>query len=301
MSAPEGIPSQTATDGRRTSPSRRDLIVGAIGTGVASSGFAMSVRPVSAATIQTDSTGLDANEIQIPTHAGHIAGYRAAPKVHGGRLPVLLVVHEIFGVHEHIKDVCRRLAKQGYFAIAPELFVREGDVSKLTDVADVRQIVAKVPDAQVLSDLDATVAFAKASGAVDAARLGVTGFCWGGRITWLYAAHSPRVKAAVAWYGRLQGDRDPLHPRHPVDVVGELHAPVLGLYGGEDPSIPDAQVSEMRRALGSGAPAAQRSEIKVYPQAGHAFFADYRPSYRADAAEDGWKRMLAWLKANGAG
>jgi carboxymethylenebutenolidase len=272
------------------------LLVGAIG-----SGFAMSVRPVAAGTLHTDATGIDAEEIRIRTGAGDIPGYRAMPKGHGGRLPLLLVVHEIFGVHEHIKDVCRRLAKQGYFAIAPELFVRQGDVSKLTDFNDIRKIVALVPDAQVLADLDATVGFAKSSGAADVARLGITGFCWGGRITWLYAAHSPSLKSAVAWYGRLDGDREPLHPRHPIDVAGTLHTPVLGLYGGEDQSIPEAQVTAMRRALASGPAAAQRSEIKVYPQAGHAFFADYRPSYRADAAEDGWKRMLGWLRAHGVG
>jgi carboxymethylenebutenolidase len=261
----------------------------------------MSVRPVSAGTLHTDATGLDAEDVRIPTGTGDIPGYRAVPKGHGGRLPLLLVVHEIFGVHEHIKDVCRRLAKQGYFAIAPELFVRQGDVSKLTDFNDIRKIVAQVSDAQVLADLDSTVGFARSSGAADVARLGITGFCWGGRIAWLYAAHSPALKSAVAWYGRLDGDREPLHPRHPVDVAAGLHAPVLGLYGGQDQSIPEAQVTAMRRALASGPVAAQRSEIKVYPQAGHAFFADYRPSYRADAAEDGWKRMLVWLRAHGVG
>jgi carboxymethylenebutenolidase len=288
--------SEVSRSSPSSSPSRRELIVGAIG-----SGFAMSVRPVSAGTLHTDATGLDAEDVRIPTGTGDIPGYRAVPKGHGGRLPLLLVVHEIFGVHEHIKDVCRRLAKQGYLAIAPELFVRQGDVSKLTDFNDIRKIVAQVSDAQVLADLDSTVGFAKSSGAADVARLGITGFCWGGRIAWLYAAHSPTLKSAVAWYGRLDGDREPLHPRHPVDVAAALHAPVLGLYGGQDQSIPEAQVAAMRRALASGPVAAQRSEIKVFPQAGHAFFADYRPSYRADAAEDGWKRMLGWLRAHGVG
>jgi carboxymethylenebutenolidase len=277
-------------------PSRREVIVGAVGTG-----FALAVRPVSAATIHTDSNGLDAEDIRIATSSGDIPGYRAAPKSHGGRLPVLIVVHEIFGVHEHIKDVCRRLAKQGYFAVAPELFARQGDVSKLTDIKDIQKIVAQVPDGQVLSDLDATVSWAKSTGAADVARLGITGFCWGGRVVWLYAAQNRSLKAGVAWYGRLVGDRDPLHPRHPVDVAGELHAPVLGLYGGEDQSILPAHVDQMKAALAAGSKAAQKSEIKVYPQAGHAFFADYRPSYRADAAEDGWKRMLGWLKVHGVG
>jgi carboxymethylenebutenolidase len=279
-------------------PSRRQVIVAALG-----SGFALAVRPVSAQTIATSAEGLDAGEVKIPTTSGEIPAYRALPRGRAKKLPVVLVVHEIFGVHEHIRDVCRRLARQGYLAIAPELFARQGDVSKLTDMKDIREIVGKAPDAQVLSDLDATWTWAQGAHAGqpkgDPTRLGITGFCWGGRITWLYAAHNPALKAAVAWYGRLIGDKSDLHPHHPIDVAPALKAPVLGLYGGEDQGIPVATVSDMQKALAGGGAPSKRSEIKVYPQAGHAFFADYRPSYRKDAAEDGWTKMLAWFKANG--
>ncbi|HET6222044.1 MAG TPA: dienelactone hydrolase family protein, partial [Dongiaceae bacterium] len=199
--------------------------------------FAASVRPVTAETITTDTAGLNAGDVAISVKDGTIPGYRAMPEA-GSKLPVILVVQEIFGVHEHIKDVCRRLAKLGYLAIAPELCHRQGDVSKLESIDEIRLIAAKAPDAQVLADLDAAVAWAAASGAADTARLGITGFCWGGRITWLYAAHNPRLKAGVAWYGRLVGDKTPLQPRYPVDVAAELKAPVLGLYGGADQSIP---------------------------------------------------------------
>lgn len=262
------------------------------------SGFALAVRPVPAETITTSAEGLDAEEIKIPTSAGEIPAYRAMPKGKK-KLPAILVVHEIFGVHEHIKDVCRRLAKQGYFAIAPELFAREGDVTKLSDMNAIREIVGKAPDAQVISDLDATWAVAKASGHVDPGKLGITGFCWGGRITWLYAAHNPSLKAGVAWYGRIVGDKSDLHPKHPIDVAAALKAPVLGLYGAEDPSIPVATVDEMKKALAAGDAAARHSDIHVYPNAGHAFFADYRPQYRKEAADDGWKRLLGWMKTNG--
>jgi carboxymethylenebutenolidase len=257
--------------------------------------FATSVRPVTAETITTDTAGLSAGEVAIPVKDGTIPGYRAMPEA-GSKLPVILVVQEIFGVHEHIKDVCRRLAKLGYLAIAPELYHRQGDVSKPESIDEIRLIVAKVPDAQVLADLDAAVAWAAASGAADTARLGITGFCWGGRITWLYAAHNPRLKAGVAWYGRLVGDKTPLQPRYPVDVAAELKAPVLGLYGGADQGIPLDTVERMRAAL----PFAKvPAEIEVYPDTPHAFYADYRPSYRKAAAEDGWQRMLAWFRRYG--
>jgi len=282
-----------------SSPSRRQVMAAALGTG-----FAMAVRPVSAETILTSADGLDAADIKIPTSAGEIPGYRAMPKGKK-KLPVILVVHEIFGLHEHIKDVCRRLAKQGYFAIAPELFIRQGDTTKLTDMAAIRDIVGKTPDAQVISDLDATWAVAKGSGHADSGKVGITGFCWGGRIVWLYAAHNPSnaskapVTAGVAFYGRIVGDKNDLHPTHPIDVAASLKAPVLGLYGAEDQAIPVATVDEMKKALAGGSAAARHSEIHVYPNAGHAFFADYRPTYRKEAAEDGWKRLLAWMKANG--
>jgi carboxymethylenebutenolidase len=273
-----------------------------IGAGVAGAGFALAVRPISAATITTPADGLDAGDIQIPGAGGPISGYRAGPpKRKGkGRPPIVLVVHEIFGVHEHIRDVCRRVAKLGAIAVAPDLFARQGDVGKIADTKEiVAKVVSKVPDAQVMSDLDATVAWAKGAGGGDGARVGITGFCWGGRITWLYAAHSPALKAGVAWYGRLVGDRDALHPRQPIDVAAAIKAPVLGLYGGQDQGIPVASVEEMRKALATGGAPARQSQIQVYPDAGHAFFADYRPSYRAEAAADGWTRLVAWLGANG--
>jgi carboxymethylenebutenolidase len=270
-------------------PSRRQVVVTALG-----SGFALAVQPVTAATITTDDAGLLAGEIRIPSGDTQLPGYRAQPKK-GKGAPVVLVVQEIFGVHEHIKDVCRRLAKLGYLAIAPELYARQGDVSKM-ELKDIREkVVSKVPDAQVMGDLDATVEWAKKAGG-NVAKLGMTGFCWGGRITWLYAAHSPRLKAGVAWYGRLTGDRTPLQPKFPVDVAGDLKAPVLGLYGGKDQGIPLESVEAMRKAL---ADAKKKAEIKVYPEAGHAFLADYRPSFVKEAAEDGWKQMLAWLERYG--
>ncbi len=279
------------------SPSRREVIVGAVGTG-----FALAVQPVSATAVRTPAEGLDAGDIEIPTATGGIPGYRAVADKRRGKAPVVLVVHEIFGVHEHIKDVCRRLAKQGYFAIAPELFARQGDVSKIADFKEIAsKVLSKIPDAQVMSDLDATVAWAAGSGVADAGRLGITGFCWGGRVVWLYAAHSRALRAGVAWYGRLVGDKDALRPRHPIDVAAALEAPVLGLYGGQDQAIPLAGVEQMRAALAAGGAAAKRSQIRVYPDAGHAFFADYRPSYRAADAADGWTRLLAWMKTNGVG
>jgi carboxymethylenebutenolidase len=259
-------------------------------------GFALVVRPVSAQTITTDTRGLIAGEIKIPTADGQIPAYRAMPAT-GGPFPVVLVVQEVFGVHEHIKDICRRFAKLGYFAIAPELFARQGDVSGISEIKEIfAKVVSRVPDAQVMADLDAAVAWAKAGGKGNVAKLGITGFCWGGRIVWLYAAHNPQVKAGVAWYGRLTGNRTDLQPKYPVDVAGALKAPALGLYGGDDPGIPLETVEEMRKALkAAGSP----SEIIVYPGAPHAFYADYRPSYRREPAEDGWKRLQGWFKTHG--
>jgi carboxymethylenebutenolidase len=259
-------------------------------------GFALAVRPVAAETvIHTDSAGLVAGEVGISTDDGTLPAYRAAP-AGGGRHPVILVVQEIFGVHEHIRDVTRRLAKLGYLAIAPELYFRQGDVSRLESIdAILAQVVSKVPDAQVLADLDAAVAWAGRNGG-DLERLGITGFCWGGRIVWLYAAHQPRLKAGVAWYGRLAGPHTELNPKFPVDVAGELKAPVLGLYGGQDQSIPLDTVEQMQKALQE---AGDSSRIQVYPDAPHAFHADYRPSYRKEAAEDGWRRLRAWFSEHG--
>jgi carboxymethylenebutenolidase len=259
-------------------------------------GFALSVQPVSAQTIATDTQGLEAGEVKIPVSDGEIPAYRALP-ANGGPFPVVLVVQEIFGVHEHIKDICRRLAKLGYLAVAPELYARQGDVSKITDFREIfSKVVSKVPDKQVMSDLDATVAWAKGTGKGDVAKLAITGYCWGGRVVWLYSAHNPSVKAGVAWYGRLVGDADELHPKHPIDVAGAIKAPILGLYGEADTGIPVASVEKMRAAIKE---AGTTAEIILYPETPHAFFADYRPSYRKEQAEDGWKRMLGWLKKYG--
>jgi carboxymethylenebutenolidase len=280
-------------NGRAGDLSRRQVLVTAL-----SSGFALAAQPVAAQTISTSSDGLEVGAVQIPTSFGEIPAYRAFPK-QGKQHALVLVVQEIFGVHEHMRDVCRRLARRGYFAVAPELFARQGDVSKLSDIAEIRKIVALVPDAQVLSDLDACVAWASGTGRADASKLGITGFCWGGRITWLYAAHNPTLRAGVAWYGRVTGDKNHYTPQHPLDIAKQLTTPVLGLYGEEDQGIPVASVKEMEAALKDGSSAARRSQIKLYPQAGHAFFADYRPTYRKGPAEDGWKRMLGWFAANG--
>jgi carboxymethylenebutenolidase len=263
--------------------------------GVAASGFALAVRPISAQTIITDAKGLIEGEVELPTGDRPIPAYRALPQT-GGPFPVVLVVQEIFGVHEHIRDVCRRLAKIGYFALAPALFARQGDVSGMSDIQRiVKEVVSQVPDAQVMSDLDAALGWCRSQGRADAETVGITGFCWGGRIVWLYAAHNPGVKAGVAWYGRLTGQPDELRPRNPVDVAAGLTVPVLGLYGGADTGIPLESVQRMRAELGRGN---SGSEIFVYDGAPHAFFADYRASYRMAAALDGWKRMLAWFKTH---
>ena len=264
--------------------------------GVAASGFALAVRPISAQTIITDTKGLIGGQVELPTADRPIPAYHALPQT-GGPFPIVVVVQEIFGVHEHIRDLCRRLAKVGYFAVAPELFVRQGDVSGMADVQRiVKEVVSQVPDAQVMSDLDATLGWCQSHGRADATSVGITGFCWGGRIVWLYAAHNPGVKAGVAWYGRLTGQADELHPRYPIDLAAGLGVPVLGLYGGADTGIPLDSVQKMREELDRGK---SGSEIFVYDGAPHAFFADYRPSYRKAAAADGWKRMLAWFKIHG--
>ena len=261
-------------------------------------GFALAVRPISAETITTSDEGLLAGEVQIPTPDGEIPAYMAAPQA-GGPFPVVLVVQEIFGVHEHIKDVCRRFAKLGYLAVAPELYFRQGDVSQMSDFSEIiSKVVSKVPDKQVLSDLDAAAAWAGKSGVGDISKLAVTGFCWGGRIVWLYAAHNPELKAGVAWYGRLDSHKDELHPTQPIDRVGELKAPVLGLYGGADQGIPNELVAKMQEKLKA---AGKPSEIILYPDTPHGFYADYRPSYRREQAEDGWKKLQEWFKKHGAG
>ena len=272
--------------------SRRAFLVTALAVG-----FAAAVRPApTAAVVTTDAEGLDAGEVRIPTVGGTMPAYRARPQ-NRAIAPVVLVVEEIFGVHEHVKDVCRRLAKRGYLAIAPELFARQGDPTTRTDPRRIiAEIVVKTPDREVFADLDATVAWAGANGG-DVAKLGITGFCWGGRIVWLYAAHAPsRVKAGIAWYGRLDGARNELQPQYPLDVARTLRVPVLGLYGGKDDGIPLDAVERMRHAVAAGP---SHSEIVVYPDAPHGFHADYRPSYREADARDGFHRLLGWLARHG--
>lgn len=265
---------------------RRGFVATALGAG-----FALAVGPAAAQTaIKTPADGLVAGEVKI----GELAAYRAMP-AGGTKLPTVLVVSEIFGVHEYIADVCRRLAKLGYLAVAPELFARYGDPRKMTNVQDILSaVISKVPDKEVMADLDACAAWAKGNGG-DAARLAITGFCWGGRITWLYAAHNPAVKAGVAWYGRIDGEVNDRTTRWPLDVAGEIKGVVLGLYGGQDQGIPLDDVDMMRGALEK---AGSRSQIHVYDDAGHAFHADYRPTYRKAAAEDGWRRLQAWFGKN---
>jgi len=269
---------------------RREFVVTSL-----AGGFALATQPIAAqSVITTDTNGLVAGEVKIATKDGQMPAYRALPDK-GKTFPVVLVVQEIFGVHEHIKDICRRFAKLGYLAIAPELYARQGDVSQMQNVQDIIQkVVSKVPDAQVMSDVDAAVAWAEKNKG-DTKKLAITGFCWGGRIVWLYAAHSPKLKAGAAWYGRLVGQPTELTPKNPIDLVAELKAPVLGLYGGADQGIPNDSVEKMRDALKS---AGNKSEIILYPDTPHGFNADYRPSYRAEQAKDAWAKMLAWFKKN---
>ena len=290
--------SDLARPADRLDLNRRDFVRTTVGTAVGT-GFAAAVMPIQAQTaIKTDSAGLTAGEVTILVGDVKLPAYRAMP-AGKANLPVVLVVSEIFGVHEYIADVARRFAKLGYLAIAPELFVRQGDAQLYGEVSKLlAEVINKVPDAQVMNDLDASAAWAKANGG-DTGRLGITGFCWGGRITWLYTAHNPAVKAGVAWYGQMLGTPSALKPTNPIDLVGKLNAPVLGLYGEADTGIPVAAVEQMKGALLGGSAAAKKSEFVVYPAAPHAFHADYRPSYRKDAADDGWRRCLAWFKAQG--
>ena len=277
--------------------SRRKALAGAaLGTT-----FALAVQPVQAQTmITTPSDGLTAGAVKVKTKDGKdMDAYRAMP-ASGQGFGTILVVQEIFGVHAHIADMCRRFAKVGYYAIAPELYFRQGDAKTYTDIAKLMsEVVNKVPDEQVMGELDSAVAFAKGEGKADTTKLGITGFCWGGRVVWMYDAHNPAVKAGVAWYGPLVRPATELQPKNPIDLVKDLHGPVLGLYGGADTGISQESVEKMRAALKTGSAAAQKSQIDVYPDTPHAFNADYRPSYRKEAAEDGWKKCLAWFKANG--
>jgi carboxymethylenebutenolidase len=284
------LPGQSTANGA----TRRTAIKAALGAG-----YAASVLPVAAQTVvNTPSEGLTVGEVSVEVAGHKVPVYRAAP---AGKtnLPIVLVLSEIFGVHDYIADTARRFARAGYMALAPELFDRQGDAQSYGEMAKlIAEVVSKVPDAQVAADLDGCIQWAGANGG-DMNKVAVTGFCWGGRQTWLYAAHQPRVKAGVAWYGRLVGQASPLQPKHPVDIAGSLHAPVLGLYGGADDGIPLSTVEQMKAALTKGNAASKASEFVVYPDAPHAFHADYRATFRQGPAEDGWKRCLAWFAKHG--
>jgi carboxymethylenebutenolidase len=268
--------------------SRRAALAG----GTAALGFALAARPVAASRITTAREGLAEGMGTFEASGGFAMNVYAARPATGTGHPVILVVQEIFGLHEWIRDIARRLAHQGYFALAPDLFQRQGDPTRIADIPTLaREIVSRVPDAQVLADLDAAAAHAARTGG-DARRLGITGFCWGGRITWLHAAHAPALRAGVAWYGRLRGEASALQPRHPIDVAATLKAPVLGLYGGRDRGIPVADVEAMREALKR---AGSLSAITLFDDADHGFLADYRPSFHPEAAAAAWREALGWF------
>ena len=285
-------PGESTEDGA----TRRTALKVALGVG-----YAAATLPIMAQTaIKTSADGLTTGETTYEVNGFKVPLFYAAP---AGKknLPVVLVIQEIFGVHEYIADTCRRFAKAGYLAIAPELFARQGDPTKYSEMAKLMaEVVSKVPDAQVMTDLDGAVKWAGSQGG-NLKKVAITGFCWGGRITWLYVQQSANVKAGVAWYGRLVGASSALTPKHPLDLAADMKAPVLGLYGGQDGGIPLTTVNQMKDALGaaSGNRNAQASQFVVYPDAPHAFHADYRPSYRKEPAEDGFKRALEWFKTHG--
>lgn len=284
----EAIQSKTTDQG---TPQRRRFLQTSL-----ASGFAVAASPLLAQAISTDTKGITAGEVSVPVKDGKIPAYRALP-AKPGKYPTIVVIQEIFGVHEHIKDVCRRLAKLGYYAIAPELFTRQGDVSKMTDIGEIiSKVVAIVPDEQVMSDLDAAVAFAQKSGRANTARLGAVGFCYGGRQIWLYAKHNPKIKAAVAYYGLLDGFKSAVKPKDPIDVGAEITVPVLGLYASNDSFVKNEVVDKMRAAIGKGK---SGSEIVVFPGVNHGFHADYRPTYDKAAATYAWKLTKDWFKERG--
>ena len=282
--------------------SRRNFIkTSAISATAIGVGFVGASEPVMAAAIETDFKGIKAGEQMIPVGSFQLPAYVSRPEKAKGSLPIIIVASEIFGVHEYIADVTRRFAKLGYLAIAPEFFTRAGDPNAYGTIAEIMtNIVAKTPDAQVLNDLQAALVWAGKNGG-DLKRVGVTGFCWGGRITWL-SATLPQVRAGVAWYGRLIGEKTEGSPKHPVDIATDLKAPVLGLYGAADTGISLESIDQMRAALAQAAPknpVAKACEFVVYPDTPHAFHADYRASYREGPAKDGWEKCIAWFKKNG--
>ncbi|MEO8856616.1 MAG: dienelactone hydrolase family protein [Burkholderiaceae bacterium] len=277
-------------------PSRRGFIAAS-----ASVGFALAAGPINAqSAIHTPADGLDVADLMVPVADGKMMpGYRAAP-AKAGKYPVVLVIPEVFGMHEYQKDICRRLAKVGYFAVTLDPFFRMGDLSKMTDIGAVVKAANSLADPQMLSDLDSLVAFVDKQPKADTRHMGITGMCRGGRTVWMYTAHSPRIKAGVAWYGGLNA-APPAMPQTPLDVAGQLHAPVLGLYGGADPSIPVSEVARLQELLKDGNKNEKASRFILFPGVGHAFHADYRASYNKDAAEKGWAAMLDWFKSHGVG
>jgi carboxymethylenebutenolidase len=271
---------------------RRGMVMTSLMTGLT-----LATTRVEAQVITTDMDGIEAGEVQVPVADGKLPGYYARPKG-AGPFPIVVVIEEILGVHDYIKDTCRRFAKNGHLAVAVELYARLGDISKMTDVGQIfSQVISKAPDATLLADLDASVAWAEANHG-DGTRLAVTGFCRGGRNTWLYAAHNPKLKAAVAWYGPIVGPTSDIQPKQPIDIAGELKCPLLGLYGGKDTGI---KVEDVQAAMAKARAAGKTVELQIFPDAPHGFHADYRPSYRADAATAGWTRALALFKEHGAG
>lgn len=278
---------------------RREFFV----TSIAAAGiYAAAVSPIAAQTrIVTDSEGLVAGEVKIKVSDGEIPAYRAMPDKKGKKFPVVLVVHEIFGVHEWVQDICRRFAKLGYMAVAPALYAREGEVKDLKDPREInRQIFSKIPDTRSMADLDSTVIWASKNGG-NKGKLSITGFCWGGRIVWLYAAHNKKVDAGAAWYGRVvptaNSPVNQAQPTTPIDYAKDLKVPVIGFYGGLDKGITLDGVQRMQDELKKGE---SGSEIMVFPNAQHGFHADYRPSFNKEASEEAWERMQEWFKKHGA-
>lgn len=282
-----------------TTLGRREFFV----TSIAAAGtFAAAVTPIAAQTkITTDDKGLVVGEVKIQTSNGVMPAYRAMPDKKGGKFPVVMVVHEIFGVHEWIQDICRRFAKLGYMAVAPALYFRVGEVTDLKNPDQIqRQVFSKIPDTESMADLDSTVAWA-AKNSGNTKKLSITGFCWGGRIVWLYAAHNKDLDAGAAWYGRVvptpNSPVNSAQPKTPIDYAADLKAPVIGLYGGQDKGIPLEGVNQMKEAIAKGKTG---SQIVVYPDADHGFLADYRPTFHKESAEDAWAKTIAWFKKNGA-
>jgi carboxymethylenebutenolidase len=276
---------------------RRQFLTSAVAGSAMCAGYALAIRPVTALAVTTSASNLNTGAFKVPVgHSTEMPLWAAWPKKGAGKSPVIVVIHEIFGVHEYIKDICRRLALEGWYAVAPDLFFRHGDATKIADIDTLRKnIVSKVSQKEVLSDLDATIKWAGTQEGADASRVGMTGFCWGGTTTWMYAAYNPAIKAGVAWYGRLIGDKTPLIPQFPVDIGASLKVPVLGLYGDKDSGIPLSTVEHMKKELAKGL---SGSKFIVYEGAQHAFHADYRPSYDEKSAKAAWDELVKWFKNN---